>query len=193
MANTKKTYTKKIEDASVNDAMPEVEAETENKPTRGQKKKKTFDNSELIDCRSMIHGALYMEGRSTGQTYYWADINDIVGVEYRDLVSEVRNSSSAFIYNPRLYIDNEEFVEQFPKLKEFYEDLYDENDFMNILNMSVGDMTRAIEELPDKVKERLKSYIGFQVGNGILDSISKIRALDEIFGTNIGFVSSIDR
>lgn len=189
MANTKKTY---MENTETKDTEAVAVVEQEEKPAKTTRKKKTFENTDLIDCKSMIHGALYMKGRNTGQVYYWAGINDVIGVEYRDLVSEVRNSSSKFVYAPRFYITNEDFLSEFPKLKEFYESLYTENDFRNILNMSVRDMTAAIKELPDSAKERLKAYVGFQMGNGSLDSLSKIRALDEIFGTNLSFVSSMN-
>lgn len=200
MANNKKTYTEKLETkstedtivSSVDEVTEDATSTEEKKPAKAGRKKKVFDNTDLIDCKSMVHGGLYMKGRATGQIYSWIDMGDIAPVEYRDLVAEVRNTNSKFAFGPRFYVLNDEFVEQFPKLKEFYDNLYTDIDFMNILNMPIGDMTRAIEELPKNAKERLKTYVGFQMGNGMLDSISKIKALDEIFGTNLSFVSSMN-
>ena len=46
-------------------------------------------------------------------------------------------------------------------------------------------MKSAIEQLPSGAKEAIKGIASTMINSHILDSVQKIKVLDEIFGTNM--------
>lgn len=154
-----------------------------------EKKVKKFDASDGVLCRSVVQGGLYMDGQKTHITYSWTDYGDVSEVEYRDLVAEVR-SKSRFVFNPWFIIEDEDFLAEFPNVKDFYEKSYTLKDLRKILELPVGQMTEEIEKLPKGAKESLKSIAAKQVATGALDSVSKIKALDKIYGTDLNLIGT---
>ena len=57
--------------------------------TKSVPKKKVFEPSDMIPCRSVCQGALYLEGPRTKMPYEWTDYGAIEEVEYRDLAELV--------------------------------------------------------------------------------------------------------
>ena len=82
-------------------------------------------------------------------------------------------------------IEDEDFLEEFPVVKKFYEDSYDVKELKNILYMHLEDMKKAIVALPKGALKTLQSIASTEVSNKTLDSIQKIRYLDEVFGTEL--------
>lgn len=154
------------------------------------KQKKKFEQTDYIMCRSVITGGLYLEGTKTKQVYSWTDYGDETEVEYRDLVAEVRQRSE-FIFAPRLIVEDEDFVEEFPQLKQFYNQYYSVKELGKILGLPVNQMAKKIEELPKGAKESLRNIAASQIASGIIDSVSKIKKLDEIYDTDLEFLSSL--
>lgn len=163
----------------------------ENKPEEKQeKKRKKFEQTDLIMCRSVIKGGLYFEGSKTKQLYQWNDYGDESEVEYRDLVAEVRIKSN-FLFDPRFIVEDEDFVEEFPQLKQFYSQYYSVKELGNILELPVNEMARRIIELPKGAQESLRNIASSRIASGAIDSVSKIKKLDEIFETDMEFLSSL--
>lgn len=173
-----------------------ISEDTENEQTEvkveASKKKKEFDQSEGIACRSVVQGGLYMEGLKTQMIYSWTDYGDVSEVEYRDLAAAVR-SKSKFVYNPWFIIEDEDFLQEFPQIKKFYDESYSIKDLKNILNKPVDEMIKTIEKLPSGAFESMKSIAAKQVSNGTLDSVSKIKALDKLFGTDLNLIGEFTR
>lgn len=154
------------------------------------KPKKQFSQSDGILCRSVIQGGLYYVGTKTGMLYTFTDYGDVTEIEYRDLVAAVR-TKSGYIYNPYFVIEDEDFIAEFPAVAKFYEDQISIKDLKTILDMNVGDMVAAIKSLPKTAIESLKKIAATQVGNGRLDSVKKIKALDELFGTDLNLIGEL--
>lgn len=164
-----------------------VKEETENTVTS---EKKVFAQDDGIMCRSVTVGDLWYDGPKSHITYNWVDYGDENEVEYRDLAASVR-SRSKYIYGPHFVIEDEDFIAEFPQLKKFYEEQYTVDDLMGVLKLSIPDMVATIETLPSSAVNSLKSIASTQVANGQLDSVRKIKALDEIFGTELDLLSSL--
>ena len=154
-----------------------------------EKKVKKFDATDGILCRSVIQGGLYMEGQKTNMTYSWMDYGDTSEVEYRDLVAEVR-SKSRFVFNPWFIIEDEDFLAEFPSVKDFYDRSYTVKDLKKILDLPANQMIVEIEKLPKTAQESIKSIAAKQVSTGVLDSVSKIKALDKYFGTDLNLIGT---
>ena len=182
-------------DADVSTTVVE-EVETEKKETvskRTSKKvesKKKFEPSSEIDCRSIVQGQLFMDGVKTGRDYRWEDYGDTTGVEYRDLVSLV-HSKSGYIFNPFFIIDNEDFIKEFPQLEKFYKENYSVRELSDILALPNNEMVSTIQILPKSAVDTLKKIAVNQVTSGQIDSVRKIRALDEVFGTDLNLIAEV--
>ena len=148
-----------------------------------EKTPKKFEAMDGVLCRSIVSGVLVMEGIKSHNFYKWANTNDITEVEYQDLVSAVRSNTS-YVYAPHFIIEDEDFLAQFPKVQEVYDSMYTTADLKDILKLPVATMMKEIETLPDGSKENLKSIAGKMILNGQLDSVQKIKALDEFYNTN---------
>ena len=62
-------------------------------------------------------------------------------------------------------------------------------DLESILRLSVEDMMTEISALPKSAVESLKVIAASAITDGTLDSVSKIKVLDELFGTNLGLLA----
>lgn len=155
-----------------------------------EKAKKIFQQNDGILCRSVVQGGLFYEGSKTGMLYSFLDYGDVTEIEYRDLVAAVRTKSE-YVYNPYFIIDDEDFIAEFPAIKKFYEDQVSIKDLKGILDLDTPKMVDAINALPKTAIESLKKIASTQVANGRLDSVKKIKALDEIFGTDLNLIGEL--
>lgn len=155
-----------------------------------KKEKKKFEQTSPIMCRSVVIGGLFLEGSKTKNLYEWRSYGDEVEVEYRDLVSEVRAKSSA-IFSPWLIVEDDDFVEEFPQLKQFYIDHYPVRELRDILDLPVKEMVKAIKDLPAGAKDTFRNLAAEAVASGQLDSVNKIKALDEIYDTDLNLLASL--
>ena len=181
------------------DSVDETKVEKNDSPKKEEKKtapkpakKKTFEPSEGIECRSVVTGQLFLEGFKTKMPYQWTDYGDVVEVEYRDLQALVQQKSG-YVFNPFFIIDNEDFVEEFPFLKKFYEQNYTVKELNAILQHPVEQMISEINALPKSAVNTLMKIASNQVALGQIDSVRKIKALDEIFDTDLNLISEITR
>ena len=176
MAYTKKTNN----DVSKNEKKEEEVLKTNDSSTKTE-----FGQEDLILCRSMVSGQLFVDGVRSGLLYTFADYNDTCEIEYRDLIYLVRSYKDKTIYEPRIVIEDEDFIAENPKLAELYESLYTKGDLMEIINLPLSQMVDTINALPMGCRNALKGIAATMIDNGQLDSIQKIKALDEIFETNM--------
>lgn len=195
MANMKKT--KKTEEMvettePVTEDVIEVKAsvETPNKIKTKAPSVKKFEDNEAIPCKSITSGGLYMTGSKSRVLYEWVDNGDVTEVEYKDLIAAVRANSS-YVMKPYFIIEDEEFVRQNPKLKKVYDTMYSFKDLKDILALPVGAMKTTILSLPEGGKESIKHIASQMVSNGTLDSLNKIKVLDELFNTQLVLLTGL--
>ena len=144
---------------------------------------KKFEAMDGVLCRSIVDGVLVMEGIKSKNFYKWADVNDVAEVEYQDLVSAVRSNTS-YVFAPLFIIEDEDFLEQFQQVQKVYDSMYTTADLKEILKLPVTSMMKEIESLPSGSKDNLREIAGKMVLNGQLDSVQKIKALDNFYKTN---------
>lgn len=153
-----------------------------------QKEQHKFADSDGITCRSITQGGLYMEGSKTHMLYEWVEYGDKTQVEYADLAAAVRIKSS-YLFGPMFIVEDEAFIEEFPQLKKFYTENYTVKDLETILSYQLDRMLEEISALPKSAIESLKVLAASSINEGTLDSVKKIKALDEIFGTNLSLLA----
>lgn len=153
-----------------------------------EKPKKVFKETDGIECRSITQGGLYMEGAKSHMLYEWVEYGDITYVEFADLAAEVRMKSS-YVFNPFFVVENEDFINEFPQLKKFYDEKYTVEDLEQIISYPVERMIEEINTLPKSARESIKVLAASSINEGTLDSVRKIKALDELLGTNLSLLS----
>lgn len=166
------------------------EKKPEVKEVKAPVQKKSFEPEDTITCRSVVSGRLFMDGIVSAMPYTWLDFGDEVDVEYRDLVAAAKKKNS-YVMKPFFVIMDDDFVAQFPFLKDVYSGQYSIKDLAKILTLPVNEMTEAVKELPGNVRETLKGIASTQVSNGVLDSFKKIKALDEILDTDLSLIADM--
>lgn len=145
-----------------------------------------YNNDDYILCKSITNGELFMEGARSKDLYQWADYGDEIGVQYQDLIYDVKlNEKSSFSKKARFIILDENFVKQNPQLNDVYSNMYTKNDLREILNLPVAKLEKEVSILPSGAKEALKGMVATLVSNGSFDSVSKLKVLDGIFGTEM--------
>ena len=151
---------------------------------------KQFNKEDYIPCRSMTIGTLIMEGTKSKDPYKWTSYGDITEVQYQDLVGLV-SLKSDYLFHPYFVVEDDDFLALYPKLQQFYEDQITDTDLEEILKLDNRSMVATIENLPKGAKETLKTLAAEKVFSGEIDSLSKIKALDECFGTQINLLSNL--
>lgn len=152
--------------------------------------KRVFDPNEGIPCRSVTHGKLFVDGIRTGMKYTFFDYDDVADIEYRDLVALIRSRDKS-VYNPRFIVMDEDFIAEYPTLKKFYDEHFSTKNIREILTYPDRQMKDAISKLPKGAVDSLKSIAVNQIVSGEIDSIRKIKALDEAFGTDLSLLNEL--
>lgn len=164
-----------------------VEVETTTKPNA--QKKKAFKDSDYILCHSVVAGGLNINCRSSNH-YEFTEYGGECEIEYRDLVDLIHKRSE-HIFLPRIIIDDEDFIENFPQLKKFYNEMYTVGDLKEIVSLPSNQMKQVIATLPSELKTTLKSLVATMIDTGELDSIGKVRALTETLGADFNLLSDL--
>lgn len=153
--------------------------------------KHEFAPDEGIPCVSITTGELIVIGEKSGISYDWLCRGDVVEVEYQDLVAAIRMGKSC-IKEPYFIIQNDEFLERYPQVKEIYGTMYSFGDLRKVItDLDVQSMKLTIESLPNGAKDSIRSIASTMIQNGQLDSVSKIKMLDEIYGTDFMLLSGL--
>ena len=154
------------------------------------KKRRKFDAEDGILCHSITQGKLFVEGKKSGNIYEFEAYGVDMEIEYQDLAYLARVKSD-MIFAPYLVIDDDDFIEEFIQVKKFYDESYTMNDLQNILNLPVKNMVSAIAALPESAKSTLKNIASTMISDGSMDSVKRIKALDEVFETDLEFLSTL--
>lgn len=153
------------------------------------KEKKVFTDSDYILCRSVWSGGLNIVSQS-GNLYEFKDYGAECEINYRDLVTLIRRGSD-HVFLPRFVILDEDFLKDFPTVQRVYGTMYTMNDLVEILELPIAHMKSEIAKLPKATKDSMRNLIATQIANGKLDSISKVRALTEIFNSDFNLLSDL--
>lgn len=189
MATTsKKTTAKKIAEKVeiIETPMVEVEAAPVEKVAEASKKEpKVYSDDDLIVCRSITRGELILIGKKSRNRYVFSNYDDTCEIEVRDLNAS-RASKSMYLFDPLFVIEDEEFISQ-PKWKEIKE-MYEKtmsSDINMILERPLREFKSLLTTLPKGYRDALCTEVSTRIRNDEFDSIQKIKAIDEICGTDL--------
>lgn len=160
----------------------EIEITAESKPAKKDPRK--FEPDDPIVCRSITFGELLLTGKKSKLLYSWANYGDTTEVEYQDLQA-LKSTRSSYLFKPRFIIENEELVEQWGKdFGDIYKNIED-IDAEDLLKLPVAQLRSKLKKASKGVQLAVKNIAGDKILNGSLDSLAKIKAIDEILGTDL--------
>lgn len=143
-----------------------------------------FQKDDLIEVKSVFAGSCTLVGRRSGNVYVWEKLGEIQYIEYQDLLAEITNRYSKYIYEPLLLIEDEDVINKNPKLKDLYDAMIDVEDIEDsLLNDSVEELRSILITLPSGLKETVKSVASTLMQDGALYDVRKIRLLDDLYHT----------
>lgn len=143
-----------------------------------------FNQNDLVLCRSVTAGWLGVSGKS-GQYYVFENFGDECEIEYQDLFA-LKSRRSNYIYAPLFVIEDEELLEN-PRWKDvaqFYDEKVFSEDIDEVLNLPVSSFKKALEALPKGLAKALQVKVAEKIEDGSFDSLSKIKIIDEVYGTD---------
>ena len=178
MANKKTNVT---EENEIIAEIEEVKQETKKAPAKTPRK---FAPDDMIVCRSVTFGELLLTGTKSKLLYSWANYGDTTEVEFQDLQA-LRSTRSSYLLRPRFVIEDEELVEQWDKeLGGLYKNIID-IDAEDLFKLPLAQFKSKLKKAPKGVQQAVKNIAGEKILNGSLDSLAKIKAIDEILGTDL--------
>lgn len=159
--------------------------EKANKPKKpAVKEAKKYAPNDMVPCRSITYGELLLPGTKSKILYTWANYGDTTEVEFQDLQA-LKSTRSSYIFKPRFIIEDEELVEQWKNdLGNIYDDII-AIDVEAIFNLPANQLKAKLKKAPAGIQQAVKNVAGEKIMNGSLDSLAKIKAIDEILGTDL--------
>ena len=150
-------------------------------------KTRAYAPDDSIECVSVTAGELLMIGKKTGNIYRWENYGDTAYVEYQDLKAEAHNAKSNYIYLPLIMIEDEDVLatSDFVRVAESYKDAISVEDIDNFFDLTTQQFRSQLKKLPKGIQNTLKSIARDKMEDGSLDSIQKIKILDEVLGTDL--------
>lgn len=158
--------------------------ETKPKKTAAAKEVRKFAPDDMIPCRSITYGELLLTGAKTKFLYSWANYGDVTEMYFQDLQA-LKSTRSSYLFRPRFVIEDEELVEQWKNdLGQMYSDII-ATDVEAMFKLPVNQLRAKLKKAPVGVQQAVKNLAGEKIMNGTLDSLAKIKAIDEILGTQL--------
>lgn len=183
----KTVETAKVVAAAVSETIKQLKDDTP-KPTEKKVKtsEKDYEPTDTISCRSVFEGTLYMGGKITKTLYTWAGYGDTQEIEFQDLRALLR-ANSRYLTAPFIVIDDEELMKlpRWKDLQKIYDDLFSIDSLDGMFNSSPDNLRRTLELLPAGMHASVKAGAADRITRGMLDSLTKIKIIDEVLGTDL--------
>lgn len=169
-----------------NEVVEVVESETTQSKSKKAARKEVvkYAPDDMIPCRSITFGELFLTGSKTKFLYSWANYGDVTEVYYQDLQA-LKSTRSSYLLKPRFIIEDEDLVEQWKNdLGKIYSDIV-AMDVEEIFTLPANQFRAKLKNAPVGVQQAIKNIAGEKIMNGSLDSLTKIKIIDEVLGTQL--------
>ena len=166
------------------------EAKVVNAVAESIAQKEVLTNDTMVPCVSMVKlGKLYYKSNTTiGYDVMWENFGDVHEIEFRELTimksSQLMFFKENWISIPDSFPLKEEVLNRL-HVKQYYKSEIDPYNMALLFDMSVSAMTEKIKEMPHSLVDSFMRYAKESVDNGTLDSISKIRAIENVLNVKL--------
>lgn len=181
MAVKKKAVKEVAEEVKINEDIEVIEEVVENvKKEEVVKKTKQairFDPNEEVQVVSLNpRGTLIFEDHEH-TIFEWKNFGDDNWISIKGLL-HMRNRHRGFFTTPLVRVDED--VAEFLKIDVMYQDLVDLDNIDAIFEMGNTEFKKLIIKIPNGIREIIASFAIEKFADGTLDSMQKIRIIEEI-------------
>ena len=143
-----------------------------------RKQKPGIDPSEQVEVRNNTFGRLvYSSPRMMGYTIVWDAHGDVQLMDYSE-VQTMKNAFKRFFVNNWVTIDDPDVVEALG-VSGFYKESVNGSNINELFSMSPSVIRKRVSAMNDGLKATVRAAAKQAVDDGILDSMKRIKALEE--------------
>lgn len=164
-------------------------------PAKTTKKKDlNFPDHVMVGIQSNTYGELIYLNRRTGARITWATIGEEQPVPMGEL-RDMRNTQRGFFTNNRIFVtgvQDEEFADATPEdvykalmVSQYYKDTVDPDDFNKIFTLSEDEIRTRLHRMGKGAQTNFIVAANEAIRSGRLDSLKKIRAIEECLGCEL--------
>ena len=181
-----KEYQKKLEEEKSKLTANNI-TENKVKTVASTRTKIDIPTNAIIPVMSGVHGILtYSSKKTFGYTVDWDDYGAVEYVEYGELLS-MRNTQRSFFEKNWIFIqDTDEYsatdIYAALAVEKYYKNIIVGEDLDSLFSMTPDEIKETISTLSDGVKQNIASIAKSKIESGKLDSINRIKALEESIG-----------
>ena len=179
-----------------NDVTKNNEAEPNKSKSTTRKKKLRLDDHVSILVASNVFGLLTYVNHKSGDKYQWQKIGDVQSLYVSDLramkSNQVRFFEENWVLIEGIADSDEEFDEVTDddiydalQITQYYKDRLCPKNIGEIFNWSNSDIKLKVPKMAQTVKESLVVRANELIKSGVLDSISKVKALEEVLNCEL--------
>lgn len=197
MANskTKKAFPEVVE--PIDEVIVTEEKAVINETTQAPVAKKRdykFPDHVMVAVQSNTYGELIYVNQRTGARVSWKEIGDVQPVPMGEL-RDMRNTQRGFFSNNRIFIvgiEDEDYQDAAPEdvykalmVSQYYKDVIDPNNFNSIFALDANELRIRLNRMSDGAKTNLVVAANEAIRRGRLDSLKKIRVIEECLGCEL--------
>lgn len=178
MAGRRSTTTTKAEVKSAEITTTEQSNTSLEKESTKYSVRQTFKMNELVEVRNATQGKLIIYD-SDGFANIFENFGYSLELEYKELLRLKKQSINMFRQN---YIEINPVVAKALGVDKFYQNTLFIDDFDDIFNLNDEELKAKVSTLNDSTKRSIGLRAITLIENGQLDSLKKIKTLEEILG-----------
>jgi hypothetical protein len=147
---------------------------------------KEFNPGDLILCRSTTVGELLCPAVKSGGLYRASGYGDLIHMQYQDLLA-LKLRKSQYIYAPLFVVEDEDLLATpiWADVKAIYDKMFEEEDLDEFFKMTPAKIKSALKNAPKGFQNAVRVRAATKIADGSLDSMNRIKAIDEVLGTDL--------
>jgi hypothetical protein len=146
-------------------------------------KKPSLDKNELIPVMNITNGSLVYQSRKTGLEVKFERYGDIEYLEVGELLT-MRSGQRRFLDEPWILILDDEVV-NYLGLDKLYKKLENPQNIDNIFSFDNDTFEQVVQSSPRGYAQLIISRARLKIKEGTLDSVSKIKILEDRFNVEL--------
>lgn len=161
------------------EAEPRLEDAVEEKTekTVSYKERPKLSPNTVVTVKHGFNGRLVYRSKKSGDKYVWEEYGDEQEFDLQEL-KNAKNSSKAFFINNWFMIDDPEVI-SYLGVEQYYKNALDCDELLDLIDNEPEKIGEAIEKLSYGQKESVKFFARRLVGEGSIDSVKAIKALED--------------
>lgn len=131
----------------------------------------------VVTVKNGFNGKLVYKSKKSGDKYVWEEYGDEQDFDLQEL-KNAKNSSKAFFINNWFMIDDPEVI-SYLGVEQYYKNALDCDELLDLICNEPEKIGEAVGKLSYGQKESVKFFARRLVGEGSIDSVKAIKALED--------------